>query len=216
MPTIPPIYTDEYADLPSGRGTGYPHIVETEGLNEKIDEMLDLHAADGVATMLFKLNPDALSAFLDPQNTTFIYREEGIQYPAHEVVIFREGRVVTVSRYRNDIIRTRKPYSDISRIVGRLRPTQRMGSPRRIHHPGRRRVAPEGLLLHIRRGSGRRCELDERESGQHGRKRVRSSTPRWGPMERSSGRGQILLYRPVGRGGEEDIDQCTGHIGFEG
>ncbi|KAJ9622685.1 hypothetical protein H2203_006335 [Taxawa tesnikishii (nom. ined.)] len=95
MPTIPPIYTDEYADLPSGRGTGYPHIVETEGLNEKIDEMLDLHAADGVATMLFKLNPDALSAFLDPQNTTFIYREEGIQYPAHEVVIFREGRVVT-------------------------------------------------------------------------------------------------------------------------
>ena len=75
---------------------GYPHIISS-GFSERTD-IINLRAADGVATLLYRGDHDALIDFLDLRHNSFefIRQEKGNAYPY--LMITRCGRKITVRK----------------------------------------------------------------------------------------------------------------------
>ena len=87
-------YINSYPILPADAPFGHPHIIDLERL-DVVFYVYPISIADLVVTILFKLKPEALTAFLDLNRPRFHYIQLG---PADrsDFCIKRDGRIVTV------------------------------------------------------------------------------------------------------------------------
>ena len=88
-------YLDVYSKLPIDAPVGHPHIIDPKSLSEDDCYYKDATMADAVVTILFKVLPEALTAFLDLNRPYFHYIHSGST--GHlDFCIKREDRMVTV------------------------------------------------------------------------------------------------------------------------
>ena len=92
-------YLGDYAQLPVDAPVGHPHLVDPASVDEEFLPE-DLTIADLVVTILFKFQPEALTAFLDLDRPKVHYIEGGTRGCRLDFCIKRDKRVVTVS-FRN-------------------------------------------------------------------------------------------------------------------
>ena len=74
-PNLAAHYLASDPDLPVDRPFGFPHILKIDEDMRLAIELREsnLHAADGIATILFKVSPGALKYFLDLNNPRFTF-----------------------------------------------------------------------------------------------------------------------------------------------
>ena len=87
-------YINSYPNLPANAPFGHPHIIDSERLDVVLYVYL-ISIADLVVTILFKLKPGALTAFLDLKRPNFHYIQAG-SGDRSDFCIKRDGRIVTV------------------------------------------------------------------------------------------------------------------------
>ena len=87
-------YLDELPALPSSQPEGHPHILDVSSDN-CFENNPRVKFPDGVATMLFNYNPEALDAFLDLARVPG-FKFTGQMEESPTLVISREGRDVMV------------------------------------------------------------------------------------------------------------------------
>ncbi len=92
----PLAYHTSYLGLPACAPLGHPHVISQEF--QEGSDITNLRAADGVVTLLYKWNPDALYAFLELSYDyfEFVRREKDEAY--QHLIVVRRGRKVTVRK----------------------------------------------------------------------------------------------------------------------
>lgn len=134
-------YTNEFPALKTDAPIGHPHIVD---LNTIPDDMLEdernvlkLRFADGIATLLFKVNPVALTAFLNMCNEYFsFWIIEPKSATEGHMFIFRKGSEVTVSSLHSTPHTRLCAHADGFNELGWLRSQvqRRVGRTLRVHN----------------------------------------------------------------------------------
>ena len=87
-------YDSSFLAFPIGAPIGNPHIISSEF--EAATDTTDLRAADGVATLLYRWDLDALCDFLDLEYDYFEFTRLEKDNTTQSLIIIRRGREVTV------------------------------------------------------------------------------------------------------------------------
>ena len=84
-------------DSPKDRPAGFPHIIECEGFSEASRNHHEIRAADGIATLLHKIDPKAPDALLSKTEDSFVYHQKEAKMSHYmHILISRKTDVVTV------------------------------------------------------------------------------------------------------------------------
>ena len=86
--------------LPASRSVDFPHIINTTPIFNEETNPTDLRLCGGIATVLFRSDPDLLTKLLDCEVPEFFFLREENRASLGDMVIFRENRTVTVSLAR--------------------------------------------------------------------------------------------------------------------
>ncbi|OCL13071.1 hypothetical protein AOQ84DRAFT_372506 [Glonium stellatum] len=89
----PMMYRSDCERLPEGAPINHMHLLDLSNFDEETD-ISNLRIADGIATMLYNWNPEALEAFLDPKNKSFELCSRKIISAFIDFVILRKGNAV--------------------------------------------------------------------------------------------------------------------------
>ena len=90
-------YLDSCSTLPAGRPVDFPHLIDTQPVFNELTNPTNLRLCDGVATTLFKYDPDLLSRFLDLSISEVFFLREEHKTSLGDLVIWRKDRTVIVS-----------------------------------------------------------------------------------------------------------------------
>ena len=91
-------YDSSFLAFPTGGPIGHPHIISADF--DEATDTTDLRAADGVVTLLYKWDPDALCDFLDLRYNYFEFTRLEKDNATQSLIIIRRGREVTVRESR--------------------------------------------------------------------------------------------------------------------
>ncbi|KAF2111842.1 hypothetical protein BDV96DRAFT_451225, partial [Lophiotrema nucula] len=95
-------FTDEFDGLPSTAPVNHAHIIdiETIGSDECNDFSGSVKIWDAVATMLFRISPETLKDFLNPEVKAFKLVQKS-KHPSSDtqLVIWRKGNEVFVGQF---------------------------------------------------------------------------------------------------------------------
>lgn len=87
-------FTDQYAGLPSDSPANHAHILDTSGPN-KFMPRGPVNIWDAIATTFFKMGPDILEKFLNPEKTFRIIFDTDTT--GMKFIVWRKGSDVLVS-----------------------------------------------------------------------------------------------------------------------
>lgn len=98
------VYLGVYPELPVDAPIGCPHLIDVDSLDHKPHGLQNLRIADAVVTILYKVTPGALTAFLDLDRPYFHYIHASYPGVHDGFCIKRDGRFVKVSYAQFDHI----------------------------------------------------------------------------------------------------------------